>query len=577
VDQIDRLILEVKGQQQLEALNAQLVKERENLAELIELQAQTQSGQSRGDAVIRASAERIRDLNEKIKDLRGTTGAGGSGILGASYAVQDFITVLQGGQGLERALMSVSNNVPQVAAALGAGAGLAGQISLVFTGITALIPVVKSMWDAFGDGEAAAAARERIREIRKEIADAVKEFQELRDTPTEFEKRSAEGVKLFLGERPNAERAKSAVSAGLSNAEAYSAMGEGERKQFGDLEATATLSDEQVLARAQQAIGESVNPVDLRNAIADVRRDRETAQRTRDRLLRQARERKAAAIVAGATEAGPKGAQARGRLLELTRGKPGFGFLEGITPEALEAQERDYEENIVPAFEEAVDSGRAATRATRRRLAREKRAAARAKQAKARLDRSREQEGRDQEPTAEEVELGPAVEPFDAARGRNAGYFDVPFEPGGQNAEYWRGVRLTREGQRAGLDDREAGRRALLRLQEERRAAAARRDEEGGERAARGMIGGIAQHMGATLTPDQLNEAARRAVDMTRAGLDMNSAALSAFRQQMERMARMQGQLMQQAQRWGGMMQQQGQMFPGAGDSGMFPMPGGGM
>jgi hypothetical protein len=57
----------------------------------------------------------------------------------------------------------------------------------------------------------------------------------------------------------------------------------------------------------------------------------------------------------------------------------------------------------------------------------------------------------------------------------------------------------------------------------------------------------------------------------------MNSAALSAFRQQMERMARMQGQLMQQAQRWGGMMQQQGQMFPGAGDSGMFPMPGGGM
>lgn len=71
----------------------------------------------------------------------GSRGNPGMGILGASYAFQDFTSVLAtgGDRSFMRALSSVQNNIPVLAMALGAGMGLAGAVSVVTVGVGLLI------------------------------------------------------------------------------------------------------------------------------------------------------------------------------------------------------------------------------------------------------------------------------------------------------------------------------------------------------------------------------------------------------------------------------------------------------
>jgi hypothetical protein len=105
-------------------------------------------------------------LATHVETTTTATGGMGRGILQASYAVQDFTSVLSGGGGLSRALGSVQNNIPVVLASLGLGAGMAGTISLVSVGLGAAIPLVEQFvggWDAEGM-KAKAKALENLRE-----------------------------------------------------------------------------------------------------------------------------------------------------------------------------------------------------------------------------------------------------------------------------------------------------------------------------------------------------------------------------------------------------------------------------
>jgi hypothetical protein len=112
----------------------------------------------------------------------GQHGAGGRGIMGASYALQDFTSVLTGGGGLARALGSITNNFDQMAMAAGASVATAAKLSIGFTGLVALLPIVtplfESLWKAMAGGEdkgpetvvkALDAAQERLEKIRGEL------------------------------------------------------------------------------------------------------------------------------------------------------------------------------------------------------------------------------------------------------------------------------------------------------------------------------------------------------------------------------------------------------------------------
>lgn len=94
-------------------------------------------------------------------------GAFGSGILSASYAVQDFTSVLST-QGLGRALGAIQNNIPILVASLGAGAGLAGAISIVSIGTGLLIDNWDKLTGKWKDGETEREAG-RQKQLAKEM------------------------------------------------------------------------------------------------------------------------------------------------------------------------------------------------------------------------------------------------------------------------------------------------------------------------------------------------------------------------------------------------------------------------
>lgn len=365
MDEVQKLLLQVEGQHQLEQLNRELSEEEKILRGL-------RQGLSEGGISLRSynqiaqeSAAEILRLRGAIKDLAGQGGMSGGGILQASYAVQDFTAVLSGGQGLDRAIMSVQNNIPGLLMALGMSGGLAGVVSLVSVGIGALVPLIERMWGAFDDKEAAERAKERLKELQAEIKKAHDAFQKLAEAPTDPEKQAAEGIAMFLKERPNADLAKRAVAAGVTNAEAWSKLTPEERKAFTEAENAATTDvddyERRETARIDQAERQgTMGPVAAVNArmmlglrLPALRQQREEAQAKRAGILRSGRERAAESIVAGATQAGPAHAGDRERLLGLTRGQDAFKELQLYTPERIAADEAEYQRQAEADAEEA--------------------------------------------------------------------------------------------------------------------------------------------------------------------------------------------------------------------------------
>src|SRR6185312_11843039 len=100
--------------------------------------------------------------------LKGEKSASGMGVMGASYAVQDFITVVGMGGGWGRAMMSMSNNITPVVAALGLGTGLAGGIGLVVTAASMGAMAIESWWKAV-DSDKAKEAEAKLKAIEDQI------------------------------------------------------------------------------------------------------------------------------------------------------------------------------------------------------------------------------------------------------------------------------------------------------------------------------------------------------------------------------------------------------------------------
>jgi hypothetical protein len=177
---IQRLILEVDGQQRVAALTAELLKEKDVLGDLVRRNREFAiSAQEFGDKA-GASSLRIIELNAQIKELGGS-GGGRGGILGASYAFQDFMAVLSNGGGIDRALLSITNNFDQLARAAGASTATAAKLSIAFTGFASalpmLIPLFGQLWHAVAGGDAADEAEKKLDRLKRE-------FDNLIGTPT---------------------------------------------------------------------------------------------------------------------------------------------------------------------------------------------------------------------------------------------------------------------------------------------------------------------------------------------------------------------------------------------------------
>lgn len=114
-------------------------------------------------------------LETRVQSTATAHGNMGRGVLQASYAVQDFTSVLSGGGGFSRALGSVQNNIPVLLSGLGMSAGLAGAISLVSVGFGAAIPLLSSFIDM--EDKAAEATKKHAEEAQK-LKDALTSEQE---------------------------------------------------------------------------------------------------------------------------------------------------------------------------------------------------------------------------------------------------------------------------------------------------------------------------------------------------------------------------------------------------------------
>jgi hypothetical protein len=270
----------------------------------------------------------------------GTPGAGGRGILGFSYAFQDFTSVMtQGGaNALPRAMGAIANNIDQMAMSAGLSAAAAGKLSLAFTGLTVgmplLIPIFQTLWGAIGGGESAKEALENLKKIQEEIEKTHQAFVKMTQAPTDYEKQAAETMKLVLEDRPNANKAKEAVALAMSDEEAESALTSEEKE---DLRAGETRK--KGLDAQSKGAYATFFPGSYQ---ADRENLAKVVDENRRRAIINARRRRAEQVIEGAKAPGPAGQADRDELLRLTKDVPGLERLQGATPEQMKADEADY-------------------------------------------------------------------------------------------------------------------------------------------------------------------------------------------------------------------------------------------
>jgi hypothetical protein len=228
-------------------------------AKLTELKSETQGT---GEAVRNLEKElstfssSTSSLGQGLTELKGSSGAGGRGVMGASYAFQDFTAVLsQGGENaLPRALMSTANNIDAVARSMGASAAAAAKLSMGFTGLVAVLPelikLAKSAWE-YLSGEHV--------DLEK-LKEAQEAWDKLEKTATKAQQAQAGGVKELVTEKP--EVLKSVTEAIAQEPGMREEMTASERHKLRretDAEIQARLNEAN-LKKAQELLGAATLP-----------------------------------------------------------------------------------------------------------------------------------------------------------------------------------------------------------------------------------------------------------------------------------------------------------------------------
>jgi hypothetical protein len=339
-NEVQNLILQVQGKEKLDGLNTALRAEQQLLQDLVR---QQQQGVGINPAQIEAAAEKVVILNGELKALTGRPGMGGQGILQASWAVQDFTSVLSGGQGLGRALSSIQNNIPGLLMSLGMTGGVAGAVSLISVGIGALMPVLEGLWKSL-ESDTPKQAREKFEKLKDEIKRTHEAFLKLTEAATPGEETEASEVTRFLRERPHADAARRAAVEGMGAKSTEAAVAAaGTRDEWAGLAGAAGMSDEAIekaAANAAFGVSRSGAPPGQAEAAADetrtrLRGERAAARSKRFELERAAKEAAAEKMLAEAQVAGPAGDAARRDLRERAAGVEGLEGLADTTESAI--------------------------------------------------------------------------------------------------------------------------------------------------------------------------------------------------------------------------------------------------
>lgn len=140
------------------------------------------------------AAPALKQLDAQTKAAEKASADFGRGIQSISFAVQDFTSVL-GSQGLGRALGSIQNNIPQILTGLGAGAGLAGVVSLAAIAVGQLVDNWGSIEKLWKDSKAAEETK-RLEELATAADKAREAIEKQLKTPSKEQ--------LAPGERINA-------------------------------------------------------------------------------------------------------------------------------------------------------------------------------------------------------------------------------------------------------------------------------------------------------------------------------------------------------------------------------------
>ena len=290
------------------------------------------------------AAPALQEVAAGATQAAGVKAPGGGGMLGVSYAFQDFTSVLTGGGGFARALGAITNNFDQLAKAAGATATTAAGLSIAFTGFVAvlpiLIPMFKDLWQSIAGGEEGPEAlgkgldtlEKRIDTLKDKLEGIRKGMETTAPEKTMEEFFALQGPD-FIGK--------------VAGARAISPAGE--KKTPDEVRAESEETAKQYVELNRQAARLGGGPFD---EAASWRGAREAQQAARD----AAQDRINKANVAAATTLlnRAKGAEglpeqqagARAELLAMGR-RPGplgprfAGEMETVMPEALRAGERE--------------------------------------------------------------------------------------------------------------------------------------------------------------------------------------------------------------------------------------------
>jgi hypothetical protein len=337
------LIFNMKGQESVDALTASIKAQELELKNLkMALDAGEISLAEFLDAT-RKTETGLETMNSALRTVRGDFSAGGRGLLGASYAFQDFTSQIRNGLG--PALASIQNNIPQILMATGLSNPMIAAISAITVGLGLILPQIQK---AFGQEsqEEIEKTRKKLEEFAAEVKKVDDAMKKLKEAPTAEEMEEAANVKAILESRPTAARLQAEIA----------------RQAFKE-EIAKFMPAEQVAA-----LQAKITPVEKLPAFGTgpIIAATKEAQRQRAELERLARERVGAEMLAQAQIAGPAGEAARRQIM-------------GRAPEDIRRQL----EGVTVAEQRRVDEAEAQFN-ERNQLAREERIKRQEKSAQAR-------------------------------------------------------------------------------------------------------------------------------------------------------------------------------------------------
>lgn len=376
-DEYLRLLVEIHGDQAIPILEKNLQDLGREVTNLNSLNQQGAIAQGQLTSELQRISRESAVTVQQINALRGQGGHGisGQGVMGLSFAVQDFMSAngdfLQG-------LYRIQNNIPVLLYQLGAGAGLAGTISLISLGIGLVLPKLLEFGKYISD---TVSPVEDLRDKLDQLKSKVKELEKI-EVKTNIETRDLEIARGQIDELKTALEALKKLRDELPATQKEA--GEEFRKTFAELapggpraaideivertyqrekEALEAPGGEiaQIRAKAQQAAivaGEAGDIGGIQRA--EELRDREIG--IAYRRLREAVEQRVGAEARGAERGETPMIEAFARRAEGVGMAPLGRVLRGTTAEAMTAAKEEE-----AAFAKQIDAeGFRERRATRR-------------------------------------------------------------------------------------------------------------------------------------------------------------------------------------------------------------------